>query len=134
VVRRDFQNLSVLRVREARRLADAGLYDGAYYLGGIAIECALKSAIARATQRYEFPDLERTRRVYTHNLEILLKLSGLDTKLDDAEPHVQDAWARTRSWNVETRYQTGRAAADVLEFLEAVAGRRGVLRWLNQYW
>jgi HEPN domain-containing protein len=96
-------------VRDARRLADAGLYDGAYYLGGIAIECALKSAIARATQRYEFPDLERTRRVYTHNLEILLKLSGLDTKLDDAEPHVQDAWARARSWNVETRYQTGRA-------------------------
>jgi len=134
VVRRDFQNLSVLRVRDARRLADAGLYDGAYYLGGIAIECALKSAIARATQRYEFPDLERTRRVYTHNLEILLKLSGLDTKLDDAEPHAQDAWARARSWNVETRYQTGRARADVLEFLEAVAGRRGVLRWLKQHW
>jgi HEPN domain-containing protein len=134
MVRRDFQNLSAIRVSEARRLANAGLYDGAYYLGGIAIECALKSAIARATRRYEFPDLERTRRAYTHNLEMLLKLSGLDTELDDAEPHVQDAWARARSWNVETRYQTGRAAADVLEFLEAVAGRRGVLRWLKQYW
>jgi HEPN domain-containing protein len=134
MVRRDFQNLSILRVREARRLADAGLYDGAYYLGGLAIECALKSTLARTTQRYEFPDLERTRRAYTHNLEILLKLSGLDTKLDESEPHVQAAWARVSGWNVETRYQTGRAAADVLEFLEAVAGRRGVLRWLKRYW
>jgi HEPN domain-containing protein len=134
MVRRDFQNLSVLRVREARRLADAGLYDGAYYLGGLAIECALKSTLARTIQRYEFPDLERTRRAYTHNLEVLLKLSGLDTKLDESEPQIQAAWARVSGWNVETRYQTGRAAADVLEFLEAVAGRRGVLRWLKRYW
>src|SRR5580658_250706 len=134
MVRRDFQNLSILRVREARRLAEAGFYDGAYYLGGLAIERALKSTLARTTQRYEFPDLERTRRAYTHNLEILLKLSGLDTKLDESEPHVQAAWARVSGWNVETRYQTGRAAADVLEFLEAVAGRRGVLRWLKRYW
>jgi HEPN domain-containing protein len=134
MVRRDFQNLSALRMREARRLADAGLYDGAYYLGGLAIECALKSTLARSTQRYEFPNLERTRRAYTHDLEVLLKLSGLDTKLGEAEPHVKDAWARARSWNVEARYQTGRAAADVVEFLEAVAGRRGVLRWLKRHW
>jgi HEPN domain-containing protein len=72
MVRRDFQNLSVSHVREAKILAAAGCYDGAYYLGGVAVECALKSAIARATQRYEFPDLDRTRRAYTHNLEALL--------------------------------------------------------------
>ena len=132
--RRDFQNLSALRVREARRLADAGLYDGAYYLGGLAIECALKSAIARATQRYEFPDKDRTQGAYTHKLEGLLRLSELKTKLTLAEPHVNDAWARVKSWNVETRYQTGREAAEVHEFLDAVAGRRGVLRWLKQYW
>jgi len=134
MVRRDFQNLSVLRVREARRLANAGLYDGAYYLGGVAIECALKSAIARSTQRYEFPDLERTRSAYTHNLDTLLKLAGLQTRLDASEPHVKEAWARAKSWKIETRYQSGRAAAEVLEFLDAVAGRRGVLRWLKQYW
>jgi hypothetical protein len=132
--RRDFQNLSALRVREARRLANVGLYDGAYYLGGLAIECALKSTIARAIQRYEFPDLERTRRAYTHNLEILLRLSGLETALNMAEPYVQDAWARTKSWNIEARYQTGRQAPEVVEFLDAVAGRRGVLRWLKRHW
>ena len=134
MVRRDFQNLSVLRVREARSLAQVGLYDGAYYLGGVAIECALKSAIARAVQRYEFPDLERTRSAYTHNLDALLKLAGLQTTLDASEPHVREAWARAKSWKIETRYQSGRGAAEVLEFLDAVAGRRGVLRWLKRYW
>jgi len=134
MVRRDFQNLSVLRVREARRLADAGLYDGAYYLGGVAIECALKSAIARSVLRYEFPDLERTRSAYTHNLDTLLKLAGLQPRLDASEHHVKEAWARAKSWKIETRYKSGREAAEVLEFLDAVAGRRGVLRWLKQYW
>jgi HEPN domain-containing protein len=132
--RRDFQNLSTLRVREARKLVDAGLYDGAYYLGGIAIECALKSIIARATRRYEFPDLKRTQRAYTHNFEELLKLSGLGTALNVAEPYVQDAWARAKSWNIDTRYETGRDAAEVVEFLDAVAGRRGVLQWLKRHW
>ena len=132
--RRDFQNLSALRVREARRLADAGLYDGAYYLGGIAIECALKSIVARATQRYEFPDKKRTENAYKHNLEELLKLSGLAPTLIHAEPDVKVAWARVKSWNIEARYHTGRQSAEVLEFLDAVAGRRGVMRWLKRHW
>jgi len=132
--RRDFQNLTTLRARETWRLAEVGLYDGAYYLGGLAIECALKSAIARATQRYEFPDRKRTENAYKHNLEELLILSGLKTELTLVEPYVKDAWARAKSWTVETRYLSGREAAEVLEFLDAVAGRRGVLRWLKQYW
>jgi len=33
-----------------------GLFDGAYYLAGYAVECALKACIAKGTQRFEFPD------------------------------------------------------------------------------
>jgi HEPN domain-containing protein len=134
MLRRDFQNLSAVRIREAKALARLRLYDGAYYLGGLAVECALKSSIARMTQRYEFPDRGRANSVYTHNLEGLLKLAGLDHTLKAAEPAVQDAWARTKSWNVETRYRVGRPEAEVLEFLDAVAGRHGVQRWLRQFW
>jgi hypothetical protein len=134
MVRRDVQNLSVSRVREAKILAAAGCYDGAYYLGGVAVECALKSTIARATQRYEFPNLERTRRAYTHNLETLLYLAGLAAELDLAAPYVRDAWTLAKGWNVEARYQIGREVVDVLEFLNAVAGRQGVLPWLRRYW
>jgi hypothetical protein len=46
MLRRDFQTLSAVRSREAKALAQVGLYDGAYYLGGLAVECALKSKIA----------------------------------------------------------------------------------------
>ncbi len=134
MLRRDFQALEGVRVREAKALARAQLYDGAYYLGGLAIESALKSALAKATQRYEFPDRQRANRAYTHNLEDLLKLSGLEPRLNAAEATVQASWATIKSWNVETRYRVSRPRAEVLDFLDAVAGRRGVLRWLRQFW
>ena len=134
MLRRDFQNLSAVRIREAKALAHVRLYDGAYYLGGLAVESALKSSIARMTQRYEFPDQRRVNRGYTHNLEDLLRLAGLEARLDAAEATVRDAWERTKIWNVETRYHVGRSEAEVLNFLDAVAGRHGVQRWLRQYW
>jgi hypothetical protein len=134
MLRRDFQNLSAVRIREAKALAHVRLYDGAYYLGGLAVESALKSSIARMTQRHEFPDLRRVNRAYTHNLEDLLGLAGLEPRLDATEAAVRDAWARTKGWSVETRYRVGRPEAEVLEFLDAVAGRHGVQRWLRQFW
>lgn len=48
--RKDFQDLAMVRVREAEMLLAAGLFDGAYYLAGLAVECALKACIAKATQ------------------------------------------------------------------------------------
>jgi len=39
VDRRDLQELSKVRLKEARALLDFGLYDGAYYLAGYAVEC-----------------------------------------------------------------------------------------------
>lgn len=134
MLRRDFQFLSAVRIREAKALAHVRLYDGAYYLGGLAVESALKSSIARMTQRYEFPDQRRVNRAYTHNLEDLLRLAGLEPRLDAAEAAVRGAWAKTKIWNVETRYHVGRPEAEVLDFLDAVAGRHGVQRWLRQFW
>lgn len=37
-------------------LLTAGMPEGAYYLAGYAVECALKSCIARRTQEHDFPD------------------------------------------------------------------------------
>jgi hypothetical protein len=44
--RATFQQLAELRLAEARALHAEGLYSGAYYLAGYAIECALKAKIA----------------------------------------------------------------------------------------
>ena len=134
MLRGDFQVLTRTRLREAKVLSRAGLYDGAYYLGGLAIETALKSCTARATRRYEFPDRNRVNRAYTHDLDELLRLAGLESTLKSSPPVVRASWATVRSWTIETRYYSGRLKADVHNFLDAAAGRDGVLRWLKQFW
>jgi hypothetical protein len=134
MLRRDFQTLSAVRIREAKALARVRLYDGAFYLGGLAVESALKSAIARQTQRYEFPELRRVQRAYTHNLEELLRLAGLESHLNGAETAIRNSWTTVKLWSVEVRYHVGCSELQALDFLEAVAGRPGVLRWLKQFW
>jgi len=54
--RKDLQELSRVRLKEATALMQAGFFDGAYYLAGYAVECAIKACIAKGTRRYEFPD------------------------------------------------------------------------------
>ena len=58
--RKDLQTLSRVRLKEATSLLNLGFYDGAYYLAGYAVECALKACIAKGTRRYEFPDKKRS--------------------------------------------------------------------------
>ncbi|MGD0616750.1 MAG: hypothetical protein ABSB67_03725 [Bryobacteraceae bacterium] len=70
--RRDFQRLATTRLREAGALMKHRLTDGAYYLAGYAVECALKACIAKKTQRHEFPDKRRVDASHTHNLIQLL--------------------------------------------------------------
>ena len=74
--RNDFQVLARIRLKEARALLSAGLFDGAYYLAGYAAECALKACIAKATRRYEFPDRARVSACHTHDVVELVKQAG----------------------------------------------------------
>jgi len=49
--RGDFQQLAEEHLRHAKALLDAGLYSGAYYMCGYAVECALKACISRKTNQ-----------------------------------------------------------------------------------
>jgi len=109
MLRRDFQVLSAARAREARTRLRTHSYDGADYLDGLAVENALKACLARATQRYEFPDRYRANRVHSHDLEDLLRAAELEPRLRSANPVVQAAWARAKDWSVETHYRRIRA-------------------------
>jgi hypothetical protein len=74
----DFQVLADLRIAEAQRLMQAlALPDGAYYLAGYAVECALKACIAGLTQAGDFPDKQFALECYTHSLEKLVNSAGL---------------------------------------------------------
>ena len=73
MTRRDLRELALIRLKEAGVLLRNGKYDGAYYLSGYIIECALKACIAKQTQRYEFPDKTIADASHTHKLKELLK-------------------------------------------------------------
>jgi HEPN domain-containing protein len=132
--RKDFQDLARTRLRDAKLLLAGGAFDGAYYLGGLAVENALKACIARTTQRYEFPDRNRVNRLYSHNLEGLLKEAELDVVLKSAPVAVLDAWAKTKEWHVDARYLLGKTESEATNFVQAVGGRQGVLLWVRRFW
>ena len=137
MTRRDFQRLTRLRLREARILLASGNSEGAYYLAGLAVECALKAAIARKTQRHDFPPDPKFLRdsVYVHGLNKLLVAAGLESALDIAaigNPGLKTNWAVVKDWTTDSRYLT--AGLNGGELYHAVTGRNGVMRWLRQHW
>jgi len=134
--RRDFQRLAELRAREAKTLAQAGSQHGAYYLGGFAIECALKACIARQTRRHDFPaDPGYARNVYTHDLGELLKLARLNAQFDNdikTRPQLAANWGVVKGWNVDSRYETSGLKGK--DMVAAVNSSDGVLEWIKLYW
>jgi hypothetical protein len=84
--RKDFQQLAAMRAKEAQALVKSGNQNGAYYLGGFVIECALKACIAKKTRRHDFPaDRSYATSVYSHDLTQLLKVAGLEAELERDE-------------------------------------------------
>lgn len=135
--RKELQDLSTIRLREAKALLGLGHYDGAYYLAGYAVECALKACIAKLTKRYEFPDKKRVDSSYSHSLRDLLRVAGLNDVLDQAVTSSQDfrkKWDTVQSWSEQSRYRRhGPDAAQ--ELLDAITDRRsGVIRWIKLHW
>jgi hypothetical protein len=73
------------RLKDAEVLCRNRRYDGARYLCGYSIELALKSRICRTLKWKEFPEeaneFQGLTSLKTHNLDILLRLSGVEEKI-----------------------------------------------------
>jgi HEPN domain-containing protein len=135
--RRDLQALSRVRLKESRALLRLGLYDGAYYLAGYAVECALKSCIAKRTVRHEFPDKKRVDSSYTHDLWSLLKVAGLGDAFQErarADASFKDNWDTVASWTEQSRYNRNEAKPAQDLFMAVIAKNHGILSWLKLYW
>jgi HEPN domain-containing protein len=65
VKRKDLQALANARLRDAEILLKNRRFDGAYYLAGYAVECAIKACVAKKTQRYDFPDKDLAIQVHS---------------------------------------------------------------------
>ena len=116
----------------------AGQYEGAYYLAGYAVECALKSCIARQTQQHDFPPKpEFVRRLYSHELGDLLRVAGLALTLDvdsKTDPALGANWDVVEGWSEQSRYARP-TESQARQLHDAIVDpSHGVLQWLHQHW
>jgi len=138
-----FQRLAELRLKEARALLAAELPDGAYYLAGYSVECALKACIAKLTQQHDFPDKKLADKSYTHDVERLMDAAGLSDLLKNdlaRNEELELDWETVREWSEQSRYDLfegdpagGLVTAQLL--IAAVESEKGgVLRWIRRSW
>ena len=136
--RTDLQSLAELRIKEAQILLSVASYPGAYYLAGYAIECALKSCIAKQTKEYDFPDKDFVNQSWTHKLKNLLQLARLEDKLASdmkSNKRLEEFWACVVDWEEKKRYELGVTEKEARDLCEAIADPAdGVLQWLKKWW
>lgn len=111
-------------------------WSGAYYLSGYAVECGLKAKLVTRFQRWRLPDKQQVQRAYTHTLDELVRLSGLEGELTTARAHPSFSvyWALVKDWSEASRYATW-TRAQATELVDAVGDPgEGVLPWLRQHW
>lgn len=133
----NFKTVSRLRLDESKILLKQQQWSGAYYLAGYAVECGLKSCIAKQFLANEFPDKKFVNNVFTHDLQSLVNLAGLKTSLDhamNANSMLELNWSLTKDWNEQSRYRiwTEQQANDLLD---AISHRtNGVMKWVRSQW
>ncbi len=134
----NFQELAELRLRESKALLAAGFPEGAYYLAGYVIECALKACIAKRTREHDFPEKKLVNDSHTHNLKDLLRVAELNIELDTAMqivPSMKANWTIILNWSESSRYEksiSGQEAAELLHAIDHPSG--GLLQWIQLHW
>jgi len=138
VNRNDLQEISGIRVREAKALLEDGHFAGAYYLAGYSIECAIKACIAKQIKRYEFPDRNLANDAWSHNLGNLMKIAGLGIELQASvktNKNLELNWAVVKDWNESSRYETGITESQASDLCAACFMRGvGILSWVKKRW
>jgi HEPN domain-containing protein len=134
----DLEALADVRVKEAKLLLDNKCYEGAYYLLGYALECAIKACIAKQVREHDFPDKQLANASYTHKLGDLLGVAGLKQKLQEKGKTDEDFklnWAVANRWSEDARYEHTIEEATVKDFFEAITNNRsGILIWVKSWW
>ncbi|MDA1312673.1 MAG: HEPN domain-containing protein [Acidobacteria bacterium] len=137
MTRKDFQELAEIRLNDARALLRVKRYDGAYYLAGYAVECALKACPAKRIKQYDFPDRDFVKKAYTHDLAELLRLANIEKEFEREQrkdPDLSINWNVTKGWTEQSRYE--RHGKQIAEKMVNAVGdsRHGVLQCLREFW
>lgn len=105
ISRTDLRRLARARIRNAEALASNRRHDGAVYLCGYAIELSLKARICRTLKWAGYPSTNREFGEYhsfrTHDLDVLLHLSGIESKVKGS---FMAEWSSVARWDPNARY------------------------------
>lgn len=124
----ELRSISAARLEDAQSLFDAGRYDGVAYLCGYAVELALKARVCETMNWAGYPSTNREFRELqsfrTHNLGMLLRLSGQESRIRMTMP---TAWISVARWNPELRYlvpgsTSESSASNLLTQMRLIAG------------
>ena len=136
--KKDLEELVDIRIKEAKSLLDSENYQGAYYLAGYSLECAIKACIAKQIQQHDFPNLNLAQNSYSHKLADLLGVAGLKQKLGERERqdgNFQLNWAVAKDWDEKARYECKIEESKEKDLYDAITDNKsGVLPWLKTFW
>ncbi len=138
--RDDWQRIVEERLLATQALLATRQWASAYYLAGYAVECGLKSCIlVRVASEPEviFGDKRYSEKCWTHTIEDLVKLAGLDDALDAdtaSNPALGANWVIARKWNEKSRYLM-KSQADAQNLYDAITdAANGVMQWIKIRW
>lgn len=134
----DLENLVEIRLAEAKILLESDKYEGAYYLMGYAVECALKACIAKQVNQFDFPNKQLANQSHTHKLTELLGVAGLKQRLaekEDQNTEFKLNWAVVKDWSEVSRYECTVEASKAEDLFNAATDQNsGILAWLKTFW
>jgi hypothetical protein len=111
--------------------------DGAYYLAGYAVECALKACIAREYAPEEWPEKQFVAECHTHEILKLVRLAGLEgVRAVDAaaNPNLGTNWNIVKDWSERSRYERHTLAKAQRLYDAVTDAADGVLPWIRVRW
>jgi len=126
----ELRKIAKARLRDSDVLYANRRYDGAIYLCGYAVEISLKARICKVLKWADFPftpnEFKNYQSFKTHDLDILLKLSGRQTKI---KTNYMVEWSIIATWDPETRYKSIGSAnrSDARDMIQSVKTLLGVL-------
>jgi HEPN domain-containing protein len=140
VHRPQWQQLAERWLVDAKALLDAHRWDAAYYLAGYAVEFGLKSCVLKrlaAEAEVIFEEKRFSEKCWTHSLEELVKLAGLEDtrKADtDANPALARNWLTVKDWSEGSRYQTVSHHKAKKLYSAIPDSANGVMPWIRVRW
>lgn len=126
------------RLKEAGVLLDKAFWTGAYYMAGLAVECALKAYLASAVQPFDFPDKNFVNRAYTHKLKELAQLDAVFweelQKEVSGDVKLESNWNMVLLWNDENRYEIEEELQAKSLYAATTEPGYGVMEWIRRRW